>query len=100
MLASAGTRATRIPPGLAPGCRDIGQTEPSRLLPRSRHPRPGRGHPAEPGRLRACRARTRQGEGGRPRSYPDYMYLVYEALISVYGSARQVEAELAHRAVW
>jgi hypothetical protein len=28
------------------------------------------------------------------------MYLVYEALISVYGSARQVEAELAHRAVW
>jgi hypothetical protein len=28
------------------------------------------------------------------------MYLVYEALISVYGSARQVEAELAHRVVW
>src|SRR5207253_814772 len=43
----------------------------------------------------------RQGEGGgRPRDYPDYMYLVYEALISVYGSARQVEAELAHRVVW
>src|SRR2546429_8796732 len=42
----------------------------------------------------------RQDEGGRPRHYPDYMYLVYEALISVYGSARQVEAELAHRVVW
>jgi hypothetical protein len=28
------------------------------------------------------------------------MYLVYEALITVYGSARQVEAELAHRVVW
>ena len=44
--------------------------------------------------------RPRQSEGGRPRDYPDYMYLVYEALISVYGSARQVEAELAHRVVW
>src|SRR6266480_1619268 len=42
----------------------------------------------------------RQGEGGRPRDYPGYMYLAYEALISVYGSARQVEAELAHRVVW
>src|SRR5437667_1791675 len=50
--------------------------------------------------LAALVPRPRQGEGGRPRGYPDYMYLVYEALISVYGSARQVEAELAHRAVW
>ena len=50
--------------------------------------------------LAALVPRPRQGEGGRPRSYPDYMYLVYEALISVYGSARQVEAELAHRVVW
>lgn len=38
--------------------------------------------------------------GGRPRAYPDFMVFVYEALISVYGSARQVEAELAHRLVW
>lgn len=38
--------------------------------------------------------------GGRPRAYPDFMVFVYEALISVYGSARQVEAELAHRIVW
>ena len=50
--------------------------------------------------LAALIPEPRQGEGGRPRDYPDYMYLVYEALISVYGSARQVEAELAHRAVW
>jgi hypothetical protein len=28
------------------------------------------------------------------------MLLVYEALISVYGSARQVDAELAHPTVW
>ena len=28
------------------------------------------------------------------------MWLVFEALISVYGSARQVEAELAHPIVW
>jgi hypothetical protein len=38
--------------------------------------------------------------GGRKRDYPDYMLLVYEGLISVYGSARQVEAELAHPLVW
>lgn len=38
--------------------------------------------------------------GGRQRHYPDYMLLVYEALVSVYGSARQVEAELSHPLVW
>jgi hypothetical protein len=38
--------------------------------------------------------------GGRPRTYPNYMLLGYEALVSVYGSARQVEAELAHPMVW
>src|SRR3954451_12997407 len=38
--------------------------------------------------------------GGRPSHYPRYMVIVYEALISVYGSARQVEAELAHPLVW
>jgi hypothetical protein len=42
----------------------------------------------------------RLGGGGRQRDFPAFMYLVFEALISVYGSARQVEAELAHRAVW
>jgi hypothetical protein len=38
--------------------------------------------------------------GGRARTYPDYMLLVYEALVSVYRSARQVEAELKHPVVW
>ncbi|MGQ0803512.1 MAG: hypothetical protein ACT4PI_06585 [Actinomycetota bacterium] len=38
--------------------------------------------------------------GGRRRSYPDFMLLVYEALISVYRSARRVEAEISHPRVW
>jgi len=38
--------------------------------------------------------------GGRRRQYPEYMWLIYEALLSVYGSARQVEAELSHPTVW
>jgi len=38
--------------------------------------------------------------GGRPRTYPDFMLLGFEALISVYGSARQAEAELGHPLVW
>src|SRR5438874_9903151 len=38
--------------------------------------------------------------GGRRRAYPEHMWLIYEALISVYGSARQVEAELSHPLVW
>src|SRR5207302_3823743 len=39
-------------------------------------------------------------KGGRGRDFPDFMYLVFEALISVYSSARQVEAELSHKVVW
>jgi Uri superfamily endonuclease len=38
--------------------------------------------------------------GGRARDYPNFAYLFYEALISVYRSARQVEAELSYPAVW
>ena len=38
--------------------------------------------------------------GGRPRQYPPYAWLLFDALLSVYGSARQVEAELAHPLVW
>ena len=38
--------------------------------------------------------------GGRPRAYPDYMALIFETLLSVYGSARRVEVELAHPIVW
>ncbi len=39
-------------------------------------------------------------QGGRPRDYPTFMWLLYEALVTVYGSARRVEAELAHPIVW
>ncbi|MFA5786936.1 MAG: hypothetical protein WDA71_08165 [Actinomycetota bacterium] len=39
-------------------------------------------------------------KGGRNRTYPDFMLFVYEALLSVYRSARQVEAELRHPLVW
>jgi hypothetical protein len=39
-------------------------------------------------------------QGGRPRLYPAFMWLVFEALISVYRSARATEAELAHPIVW
>ena len=38
--------------------------------------------------------------GGRPRHYPVFMWLLYDALLSIYGSARQVEAELAHPVIW
>ena len=38
--------------------------------------------------------------GGRPRTYPVYMWVVFDALISIYRSARRVEAELAHPLVW
>jgi hypothetical protein len=43
---------------------------------------------------------ARTAKGGRPRLYPGYMLLAYEAMISVYESARQVEAELGHPLVW
>lgn len=38
--------------------------------------------------------------GGRKSIYPTFMLLAYEALISVYRSARRVEAEIGHRLVW
>jgi hypothetical protein len=38
--------------------------------------------------------------GGRPRKFPPFMVLVFESLISVFGSARQVAAELSHPEVW
>jgi hypothetical protein len=41
-----------------------------------------------------------RSSGGRRRQYPEFMWIVYEALLSVYESARQVEAELAHPVVW
>jgi hypothetical protein len=41
-----------------------------------------------------------RSRGGRPRTYPAFMWLAFEALISVFESARQAEAELAHPVVW
>ena len=38
--------------------------------------------------------------GGRPRHYPTYMWVLYDALVPVYGSGRKVQAELAHPIVW
>jgi hypothetical protein len=38
--------------------------------------------------------------GGRPGTYPPYMLLAFEAMISVYRSARGVETELADPLVW
>jgi hypothetical protein len=43
---------------------------------------------------------TDRTRGGRQRQYPTYAWLLFEALLSVYGSARQVEAELSHPLVW
>ncbi len=40
------------------------------------------------------------GTPGRPSLYPPWMWLLYEALISIYLSARAVETELSHPAVW
>ena len=38
--------------------------------------------------------------GGRPRHYPAFMALAFDALLSVFGSARQVEVEIAHPLIW
>jgi hypothetical protein len=51
-------------------------------------------------RLAEAIPRQDRPQGGRPRLYPEFMWLVFEALISVYRSARAVEAELAHPIVW
>jgi hypothetical protein len=36
-----------------------------------------------------------EGEGGRPRQFPDFMLLLFDALISVYGSGRKAQAACA-----
>ncbi len=38
--------------------------------------------------------------GGRPRHYPGYAYVLYDALVSVYRSSRKVETEFGHRENW
>jgi hypothetical protein len=47
-----------------------------------------------------AKAIPEQGGTGRPRSYPSFMFLVFDALLSVWRSARQVEAELSHPLIW
>ena len=44
--------------------------------------------------------KAENGESGRPRNFPDYTVFLFEALISVYGSARKAETELSDRTVW
>jgi hypothetical protein len=39
-------------------------------------------------------------QAGRRRHYQPFMWLIFDALLSVYGSARRVESELAHPVVW
>jgi hypothetical protein len=39
-------------------------------------------------------------KGGRQRDYPAFMILVFNSLLSVWRSGRQVEAELSHPVVW
>jgi hypothetical protein len=50
--------------------------------------------------LAAAIPETDRSRGGRPRLYPPYMWILFDALLSVYGSARRVEAELSHPIVW
>jgi Uri superfamily endonuclease len=50
--------------------------------------------------LAALIPETDHTHGGRPRQYPTCFWLIFEALLSVYASARQVEAELSHPLVW
>lgn len=38
--------------------------------------------------------------GGRPRDFPVFLWLLFDALLGVYGPGRKVEAELAHPTVW
>lgn len=38
--------------------------------------------------------------GGRPRDYPPYAVFLYDALLSIFRSARRVETELAYEATW
>lgn len=41
-----------------------------------------------------------EGDVGRPREWPDFTPFLFDALVSVYTSARKVEAELNNRHVW
>jgi hypothetical protein len=47
-----------------------------------------------------ARAIPGPAQSGRRRDYPSFMILVFNSLLSVWRSGRQVEAELAHPIVW
>lgn len=54
----------------------------------------------DPSTYRISEAIPLRGRTGRPRDYPAYMFIGFRDLISAFGSARQVEAELAHPEMW
>jgi hypothetical protein len=39
-------------------------------------------------------------EGGRPRDYPNWVFILYEGLLSVWRSGRRVGAQLSHPVIW
>jgi hypothetical protein len=53
-----------------------------------------------PGTYSLALAIPKKRRAGRPRDFPEFMYVVYLALVSVYRSARQVAAELDHPVMW
>jgi hypothetical protein len=53
-----------------------------------------------PGIYELARAIPGPATSGRPRDYPAFMILVFNSLLSVWRSGRQVEAELSHPLVW
>jgi hypothetical protein len=54
----------------------------------------------DPSTYRISTAIPQKARTGRPRAYPSFMYILFRDLISVFGSARQVEAELGHPEMW
>ena len=66
----------------------------------ARVPRQGRSDPSQPRAVRTRQGHPARGQVRPSRTYPDYMVLVFSSLVSVWRSARQVEAELAHPLVW
>jgi hypothetical protein len=54
----------------------------------------------DPSTYRIAEAIPGRFRTGRQRKYPAFMYIVFRDLISVFRSARQVEAELAYPTMW
>ncbi len=55
---------------------------------------------SNPATYALAEAIPKQGRNGRRRLYPDYMWVFYEAAVSVCGTARQVAGELNDPLVW